>query len=286
MGYVYTPSEFEEGKIPTTVDFRTAMSMLMEGLTEMHEEGGIYGANIHGSNFNRSGGGVGSDIDALVILNSGLDFRDSEEKLRRLQASIKNETHVFVDLTPLQRTLVGMGVHHLNYYYLKYISQYCKGGIIGKAPILIIKSRANKMSPVEEIKQVSEIRLSALSKERVLLSRDYDENHCRSLEKYMRQTIYAAVDVLNVLLDGYPAKDGVPMSKGEICNLYKKEVPEVNASGLFVALNMMKKYRRFLRERVGKTVEEYMGLLKKIDDIYPSSISFMEDNVRYLHSNF
>lgn len=276
MGYVYTPREFEEGKIPTLLDYQRAMQLLKEGLVELSNQELIYGANIHGSNFHQDSG-IGSDIDVIVIMNS----QEAEEHLRRLYATIKGSTYVPIEVIPVQKHLAQQGYHLLDYYYVLYMKTYCRDGVVGNDPISIIAPRDTWNKSQEEVRERFEAQLTKLSKRRITLPSEYDLEHCDLLENLIRQPLYAAIDILRIKYGNYPSDKGRPLTKAECCELYSKEFPQLVTPDLFLVLEMRNKYRQFLQDREGKT-SDYIQLLEKIDDIYPNARRVIERNLEFL----
>jgi len=273
MGYVFTPREYEERRIPKLSDYETALYQLRAGLEYFCRRTLIYGANIHGSNFHKDFD-VGSDIDVLVVTN----YQEAEKRLRKLHNVIKDSTHVPVEFVPVPKHLAEKGNHLLDYFYIKYIQTYCKDGIVGRDPISVIKPRDIWDNVQMEVRERFEANLTKLSKMSSTLSEDYNEEHCDFLEKILRQPLYAAIDMLRIKFGNYPSKDGKPLSKSECCRLYEKEFPQVITQDLFLVLNMRKKYREFIKECKGKT-SEYVKLLEDIDDIYPNARNVIEENL-------
>jgi hypothetical protein len=282
MGFVYSLQDFVQGRIPTRSDYDVAMESLRYGLNNLYESGQIYGANIHGSNFNKGEAVLGSDIDVLVMLDRG-DCAAVEGNLQRIQESIMRNSHVFAEFAPVQKVYAEKGWHTLDYFYLKYIGDFCKSGIIGNPTVPLIMENL-KTDRAEEIKRISVMRLHRLSKDRSMMKADFGDNHCKSLERYMRQTIHAAIDVLKLMSGGYPERDGRPLCKQEICDLYARAVG-VDTEDLMAALKMTKKYRKFLASNSGKA-SDYKDLLSEIDSMYPNARRFMESTIDYVHQNF
>lgn len=275
MGYVFTPKEFEDGKIPTLSDYKIALYQLRAGLGYFCNRKLVYGANIHGSTIHNDVG-IGSDIDVLVVTNC----QEAEKRLRKLHNNIKSSTHVPVEFIPVSKHFAEMGSHILDYFYIKYIETYCQDGIIGKNPIPVIKPRESWSSPSEEVIERLESNLTKLSKLSSTLSVEYNEEHCDFLEKIIRQPLYAVIDMLRIRLGNYPSKDGNPLSKSDCCKLYEKEYPQLPTSDLFLVLGMRKKYRGFL-QKGGKT-SEYVKLLEEMYGIYPNARNVMEINLEFL----
>ncbi len=275
MGYVFTPKEFARGGIPSPADYVTAMEILREGLEELFNNRTIYGANIHGSNFHVDGG-VGSDVDVLVV--TGPVY--AEEYLNRIYRDVKEFTNVPVEFVPVQEHLASVGLHHIDLFYANYIKKFCREGIIGEDPISMIKPSEAWKDPKKEVSDRLVSNLSKFAKMRAVLSPDYNEEHCDFLEKLIRQPIYAAIDALRLKNGGdYPSENGRPLSKSECCKLYAQEFPEMGTEDLQAVLKMRGKYRQFLRERRGKTKNEYIRLLEEIGEIYPSARKVIETNL-------
>ena len=280
MGIVYTPDEFLMDRIPTSSEMKVAMEKLRTGLSRLYEGRIIYGANIHGSTV-CGNGGPGSDIDVIVLIEPEMDMRRAEEELRGLHARIREENFVPVEFAPIRKDYAERGYHHLDRFFLNYVGMYCTDGIVGNAPMrafnpskFIQDDRVNKIL-------AAELRLSKMSKDRTGLTGKFDAEHCDALEKYMRQTIHAASNTIEMYLWQTPAKEGRPMTKDEICETYKATVP-VDAKGLFSALRMTKKYRNFLLEKEEKNAHGYVELLKEIDGIYPDVMEFLGENTKHL----
>lgn len=276
MGYVFTPREFEEGKIPTLSDYRKASEQLRHELAELCNDGLVYGANIHGSNFH-SDYGVGSDVDVLVVLNSP----EAVEHLRRLHASVKGSTNTPPEFVPVLKPFAQQGYHPLDYYYVLYMKTYCRDGVVGNDPLAVIAPRETWANPAAEVRERLLAQLTKLSKQRISVPPDYDEVHCRFLEKLMRQPLYAAIDILRIRDGNYPSGDGRPLSKAECCELYAAEFPEIVTQDLFLVLQTRNRYRQFLQEARRKA-SEYRELLKEIDSIYPHARRVIENNLEFL----
>jgi hypothetical protein len=277
MGYVFTPEEFEKGKIPTIPDYKEAMRQLRSGLRHLYEQGAIYGANIHGSNINGDAS-IGSDIDALVITN----LHRANYELSLLKNNIRGYTKVPIEFVPIPKNIAEKGNHLLDFFYVKYIEKYCSDGIVGKNPIPILSELESWKNPVEEMRTRLKSNLVKLAKTAAMSSNYWDETSCKLLEKLMRQPIYSTIDVLRAK-HGYafPEKDGKPLSKRECCELYKSEFPRSDTSDLFMVLDMRKSYSEFIATRKG-TVEEYENLLGEIDSIFPNAWNVIEQNLNLL----
>ena len=277
MGYVFTPRDFEKGRIPTVVGYETAMRLLREGLAELFKQGLIHGANLHGSNFHTDGG-IGSDVDALVLMNS----QEAEERLRTLHSAVLDSTNVPVEFVPVSKQLAERGHHQLDYFYIKYIRTYCRDGVVGNDPLPLIARRASWDNPTQEVIERFEAQLTKLSKQRATLPVVYNEEHCDFLEKVIRQPIYAAIDMLRLSRDNYPSRDGIPLSKADCCSLYAQEFPLLLTPDLFLVLGTRTRYRQFLAKQEERSLEEYGRLLEDIDGIYPNARRVIERNFEFL----
>lgn len=280
MGYVFTPKEFEEGRIPTPSDYQIAMQLLKQGLAELFDKGIIYGANIHGSNFHIDGG-IGSDIDTLIVMNS----QEAEEHLRTLHSAVITSTYVPVEFVPISRQLAERGHHQLDYFYVRYIGTYCQDGIVGNNSLAIISPRISWQNPLQEVTDRLEAQLTKLSKQRTTLSTEHDEEHCDFLEKVIRQPIYSAIDMIRLKHGNYPSQNGRPLSKAECCKLYEQEFPQLFTSDLSLVLGTRTRYRQFLGEHKKRSLEEYRRLLEEIDGIYPNARRVIERNFEFLLDN-
>lgn len=280
MGYVFTPREFEEGRIPTALGYQTAMELLTQGLSQLSDEGLVYGANLHGSNFHTDGG-IGSDVDVLVVMNS----LEAEEHLRRLHSSVTGSIYVPVEFVPVAKQLAERGHHQFDHFYIRYIQTYCRDGVVGNDPLPVIASRESWRNPSQEVIERFEAQLTKLSKQRTTLPLDYNEEHCDFLEKVIRQPIYAAIDMLRLSRDNYPSQNGRPLSKAECCELYSQEFPKLVTPDLSLVLGTRTRYRQFLGERERGSLEEYRRLLEEIDGIYPNARRVIELNFEFLLSH-
>ena len=157
MGYVYTPEEFVQGRIASPDDYKRAMKMLIQGLEDMYGQGLVYGANIHGSIFHPDGG-LGSDIDVLVVMNND----EAVYKLNGLRHKIKDHTYVPVEFMPLFKEHSERGWHQINSYYMQYITTFCKDGIVGNDPAAVIKPLKTWGNPLEEVKERLEAQIKGL----------------------------------------------------------------------------------------------------------------------------
>ncbi len=278
MGYVFTPRELEEGRIPTALGYQTAMQTLRQGLSELCNQRVVYGANIHGSNFHIDGG-VGSDLDALVVMTSP----EAEEHLQRMHASIRDSIYVPVEFVPVSKQLAETGHHQLDCFYVRYIGTYCQDGIVGNNPLEVISPRASWKDPSQEVEDRLVAQLTKFSKQRANLPTEYNEEHCSFLERIMRQPIYSAIDMIRLKHGGnYPSVDGRPLSKAECCQLYAQEFPQLVTPDLFLILTTRNKYRQFLREHKDRAVADYNELLEEIDSVYPNARSVIERNFDFL----
>lgn len=278
MGYVYTPREYEAGKIPTSSDFKAADSELRKGLRKLYDDGSIYGANIHGSTLHGEGG-AGSDVDAVVVTS----HVEAEKRLWELHEKIKDFTSVPVEFIPISKNLGEQGNHTLDYYYALYIKTFCRDGIIGDDIFYFIKPRDSWSNPKEEARERISANLGKLSKMRASVPSEYNEEHCNFLEKILRQPIYAAIDMLRVRYGNYPSENGKPLSKAQCCEMYKDEFPQIRTEDLFHVLGMRIICKSFLGRQTGRP-SEYVELLNEIEDTYPDARRFMERNLDYLIS--
>jgi len=275
MGYVFTPEEFEKGQIPKPQDYTTAALLVHRALSSMHSSGLVYGASINGSYF-QSDAKPGSDIDVLVVLQ----HPEGEKALKRLHSYIKNSLFVPLEFVPLDIKHTMKGSHGINYYYYQYLKEFCREGVIGHDPMLVILPRESWLDPPKETRDGIVSKLEKLSKKRISAS-GYDKDHCDFLEKVLRQPIFTAIDMLRVKRGTYPSKNGKPLSKAECCDLYAHEFIRMDSSDLFLILDARNRYRRFLQDRKAKA-SDYRRLLGEMDRTYPSARRFMESNAELL----
>ena len=271
MGYVFTLEEFEKGRIPDAQGYRTAEVLIRNGLKNLFGRGLIYGANIHGSSLH-SDGGIGSDIDVLVISYG------AEEGLRLLNNQIRQNTFVPVEFVTVPISLAESGLHNLDYLYSNYIQKHCAGGIISRDPFLVVKPSPGWRNISQGVLQKLASQLFKFSKERSRLPHDFGPQHCDLLEKILRQPIYSAIDLLRIVRKGeFPNEGARTLSKRECCELYSKEFPQGPTCELNRVLELREEYRRSLQiPRIGQT--HYRDLLQKIDDSYPLAKSVIERN--------
>lgn len=284
MGYVFTPEEFEERKIPTKSGYKTAMGLLKNGLKRLVKKKLIFGANIHGSNMHQDSG-IGSDIDVLVVTN----IWEAEAHLRELNLSIRNKTFVPIEFVPVTLSLAKDGQHFLDYFYMRYIMTYCKEGIVGEDPFSVIVANETWENPFLEVRRRFIAQLTKIAKRRINSSSEYDVEHCDLLEDIMRQPIYSAIDLLRLKYGDYPAdeKTGQPLSKRQCCRLYYDEFSlPLTYNDLCSVLAMREKYRRFLSEVTEKTKEEYIQLLSEVEDILPAARTVINVNLNLLPKLF
>ncbi|MFH1105970.1 MAG: hypothetical protein V1731_02035 [Candidatus Aenigmatarchaeota archaeon] len=278
MGYVFTPEQFEAGKIPTTDDYRKSLAILRRGLWSEFRKGMIYGANINGST-QHNDAGIGSDIDILIVTSSV----QAEMNLRRLNAFAMDKTNVPIEFVPVREYLARSGAHNIDGLYVKYIRKYCREGVIGNNPTEVMAPLPSWNSPKQEAIDWSVASLQKFSKRSSILPEKYDELHCDFLEDLIRKPIYSAIDLMRARNNGeYPSKNGNPLSKSECCELFKQEFSQLDSSGLFSVLEMRKKYRKFLQEREGKKLPEYLSLLREIDNMYPVAVEVITKNLTFL----
>lgn len=177
MGYVFTPQEFKEGRIPKAADYLAAKSYLLEALRRLASRDIIYGAILHGSNFH-SDGGVGSDIDVLVVYEE-----NAEEHLRRLRNEMKSVTGVPVEFVPVRKQAAEGGYHGLDWLYVSYIKEHCKNGVVGCDPINAIAPQDSWKEPKKEVEERFKAQLEGLAKQKTMLPQDYNEARCDFAEK-------------------------------------------------------------------------------------------------------
>lgn len=277
MGHVYTPEDFGAGRIPTASDYVSAMDTLRAGLKTLSDRGAIHGANLHGSNFHADGG-IGSDIDVLVVTNTV----EAEEMLRSLRASINDEFHVPVDMVPVNVGMAKRGFHTIDHFYGLYMRTFCQYGVVGQNPFLVIEPNDTWDKPVIDVQKRLQAQLTKLSKRRSNLSSEYDGQHCDHIEDLMRLPIYAAIDVLRVKRGNYPSKAGKPLSKRECCSLYADECPEMASvvGDLQTVLDARNRYRQFLQN--GGEPSQYVAMLGELDGMYPAARNVIEANFECL----
>ncbi|MBI2584236.1 MAG: hypothetical protein HYW25_06200 [Candidatus Aenigmarchaeota archaeon] len=285
MGYVFTPREFEDGKIPTPEDYRKATRMLRDSLKDLSDKGVIHGANINGSSLHENGV-VGSDVDVLILTN----VDNAEDELRRLRRDVREETYVPLDLITIPMWMAQTGNHDVGRLYATYLQEFCRDGIVGNDPIVALTPNEDWESPPGEVLKRFKSQLLRLSKQRANVREEFDEDHCKLLERLMRQPIYAAIDMLRLRgKNRYPSRKGKPLSKEECLILYECEFPELSrdCKGDLVKITRLRhRYREFLSIREAKIPRQYVELLRMVDSAYPSATRVIAMNLDYLHSNF
>jgi hypothetical protein len=279
MGYVYTPAEYEGDRIATPESYKVAMAHEKGGLKRLYDEGLIFGANINGSAMHGESS-PGVDIDVVTVTNC----QEAENTLNRLHNEIMDSFHVYVEHVPIERGLAQSGYHTVDFFYALYMKTFCKDGVIGNDPFLMIEPRKSWNNPKEEFKERISGNLGKLSKMKASISPDYNEEHCDFLEKVLRQPIYVAIGMLRLKYGNYPSEDGRPLSKPDCCEMYKDEFPEMSTKDLFMVLAMRVIYRDFLEKGKGNP-SEYVELLGEIEAIYPDARRFIEKNLGYLISH-
>jgi predicted nucleotidyltransferase len=279
MGYVHMPREWEEGRIATPEGYKAALQDTREDLIEVHNEGLIEGAVIHGSNLHNEGG-PGSDIDVAIVY--GDRQCEAENRINNLTNKIIESHCVPLNIVSVRKKSAKKGCHELGYYYFEYLKTFCKEGVIG-SPFYAIAPKISWRNPNKEIRDILSAKLKTLSDDKAELSPEYDKDRCKFLERLLRQPIFTAIDMLRIKLGEYPSKDERLLSKAECCELYKDEFPGMDTKDLFLVLGMRIIYRDFLKKGKGKP-SEYIELLGEIEGIYPNARRFMERNLDYLIS--
>ena len=278
MGYVFTPREFSEGKVPSSLDYGIARKALRDGLLKLCKEGIIYGAKMHGSTFHTDGG-PGSDIDIFVVTNS----LESSKQLRELKNRVQGPTHVPVEFVPRQRHMTEQGYHDIGCFYFRYMQDF--GITIGNDPLQVVKPLAEWDDPRAEVMKRLEKQMLKFSKDDANIPRNYGEAHCDFLERLLRQPIYAAIDMLRLRSGStYPSSDRVPLSKYQCCQLYQEEF-SLHVEDLSAVMQARLKYREFLKSDKPKTPAEYVGFLEELDGLYLNAVRFIGMNFDFLSAN-
>lgn len=276
MGYVFTPEDFRNGRIPTEKTYKLANNLIKENLKDLCEREVIAGANIHGSNLH-SDGGVGSDIDVLVITRTD----EACKELRKVHSLVKNETAVPVEFVPVPIDLAASGNHTVGLFYFNYLKSHCQEGVVGKSPVEIISPGPFWNNPFYDVRTRLISNVAGLHKKRINRPESFGEEHCNFLEDLIRQPIYSAIDLLRLKFGEFPHKDGKILSKRACCDIYAEVFPDGDLDGLNKVLEARERYKAFFNGKKN-TERNYIILLQSIGELLPVAVNVIKTNINLL----
>jgi predicted nucleotidyltransferase len=268
MGYVFTPDELIDGKVPKKEDYPAVCAELRILMKDLHRRGIIQSALFFGSVADNEWK-VGSDVDLLAAF--------SGERFPMVVSAVQSidTRNVPVEVVPLNTDLSLMGWHDMPHHFVEYLEMTAQNGdFIGANPISFLSYPHGYPNYRQGIIGEAAYKAMKLPK-MVLASKRYGREHAELLERLMRWPVYIARGALQYAFDCMPSEDGKPPKKALICDAYYEVFGEDSESSnvLRRSQELSAEYRDFVENP--EDVLKYKVMLDKIESTTPDVQFFM-----------
>jgi predicted nucleotidyltransferase len=279
MGKLFSPGEIRNGLVPTTADFFSAKSYILDGLESLVQEGSVIGATVFGS-IAKGTPSVRSDFDLLVITES----EAVTPHLKDLCDFVDEKTHIGVDPIHIPRDLAAQGLHTIDRSFTTHLRDVpTTGNTVGIPPLELLKPHPMPLPQVH-----SQYLIQKLRKLRRGLYSGSEEDRLRVMQRALEAPINTGRRTLQVLsylgAGGYsPQDDGKQSVIRDFRSMFGDSAL---LNGFNDLVHRDSLYTLTLSEALsGKiSLDEYAGELHRLSqEVIPLAISWVSDVTNMYH---
>ncbi len=270
MGNVPSLDDVVNGRLPKPEDYPRAVSLVEEGIKEMHSAGKIYCGSVYGSSKNHQAR-IGSDIDVLVI---AYDISGCLPELREIRTRVA-AMHIDAEINPLISVRQAReGKHGIEGRFGEYLEKRgIADSLIGPNPFVNLIKPADKSSWLKEFIALEESNLRRMTRDSTLPL--FSKEHCKFLARMLNYTLFIPLEMYSLKYGKIFMED---MSKPALVRMYQEEFPDMDSLALNNSIYFWHKIDEILRQPV-VDLDAYWDLLSWYAGRYGTIEEFILSNI-------